>query len=140
MDNFQILIFNCSFDFSNTFKHLFIYNTKQNDVCPSVSISVTTETIRFYSSGSIPAGTSAVLGYFIGGWDTPNHPKNKKSPYHFFCCQGIKTLVLHHHFFLITPWGKVPRGQGRSRQFNTILYFITTFFYSITALGTFKEF
>ena len=38
----------------------------------SLKISVTTEPIGFYSSGSIPTGPVMVLGYFLGGWDTPN--------------------------------------------------------------------
>ena len=46
----------------------------------SLKISVTTEPIGFYSSGNIPTGPVVVLGYFLGGWDTPNPPKNKKKP------------------------------------------------------------
>ena len=53
-------------------------------VCPSLKISVTTEPIGFYSSGNIPTGPVVVLGYFLEGWDTPNPPKNIKSPLHFF--------------------------------------------------------
>ena len=52
-------------------------------VCPSLKISVTTKPIGFYSSGPV-----VVLGYFLGGWDTPNPPsppkKTKKSTPHFF--------------------------------------------------------
>ena len=54
-------------------------------VCLSLKISVTTEPIGFYSSGYIPIGPVVVLSYFLGGWDTPNPPKNKKNPPHFFC-------------------------------------------------------
>ena len=46
----------------------------------SLRISVTTEPIGFYSSGYIPIGPAVVLSYFLGGWDTPNPPKNKKIP------------------------------------------------------------
>ncbi len=70
------------------------FKTKQmNDVCPSVCLSVrlslkiseTTEPIGIYSSGNIPFGPVVVfIYYFLGGWDTPNPPKNKKSPCHFF--------------------------------------------------------
>ena len=48
-------------------------------VCPSVRpFLVTTEPIGFCSSGNIPIGPVVVVGYYIGGWDTPNPPKNKK--------------------------------------------------------------
>ena len=49
-------------------------------VLPSLKISVTTKSIGFYSSGNISTGPVVVLGYFLRGWDTPNHPKNKKNP------------------------------------------------------------
>ena len=57
-------------------------------VCPSVSqsvylklkISVTTELIGLYSSRNISTGPVMVLGYFLGGWDTPNPLKNYKYP------------------------------------------------------------
>ena len=53
-------------------------------VCPSVrlslQISVTTEPIAFHSLGNVPTGPVAVLGYFLGGWDTPNPPKNEIIP------------------------------------------------------------
>ena len=49
-------------------------------VRPSTKISVTTEPIGFYSSGNIPTGQVVVLGYFFWGGDTPNPPKNNKSP------------------------------------------------------------
>jgi len=32
-----------------------------------------------------------VLGYFLGGWDTPNPLKNKKFPRHF---QVIKDVII----------------------------------------------
>ena len=48
--------------------------------CLSLKISVTTETIGFYSSGDIPTGPVVVLSYFIGGWDNPNLPKKYKNP------------------------------------------------------------
>ena len=38
----------------------------------SLKISVTIEPIGFYSSGNIPTGPVVVLGYFLGGLDTPN--------------------------------------------------------------------
>ena len=38
-------------------------------VHPSLKISVTTEPIRFYSSGKIPTGPVVVLGFFLGGYD-----------------------------------------------------------------------
>ena len=53
-------------------------------ICLSLKISVTTQLIGFCSSGNIPIGPVVVLGYFLWGWDTPNHPKDKKSPRHFF--------------------------------------------------------
>ena len=40
----------------------------------NLKISVTTEPIGFYSSGNVPAGPVVVLGYFLGGWDTPIPP------------------------------------------------------------------
>ncbi len=43
-----------------------------------ISVSVTTEPIGFYTSGNISTAPVVVLGYFLGGWDTPNPPKNKK--------------------------------------------------------------
>ena len=57
-------------------------------VCPSVrlsvrlklKISVTAEPIGLYFSGIIPTGPVMVLGYFLGGWDTPNPPKKWKTP------------------------------------------------------------
>ena len=48
-------------------------------VCPSFKISVTTEPIVFYSSRNIPTGSLVVLSYFLGGWETPNHPKKQKN-------------------------------------------------------------
>ena len=80
-------------------------------VCPSLKISVTTEPIGFYSSGNIPTGPVVVLGYFLGGWDTPNPPKNKKIPPHFFFAEdflGPITNFAKKKF--ITSWGKAPRG------------------------------
>ena len=44
----------------------------------SLKISVTTESIGCYSSGNIPIGPVVVLGYYLGGWDTP--PKKTKKP------------------------------------------------------------
>ena len=58
-------------------------------VCQSLKISVTTEPIIFYYSGNIPTGPVVVLGYFLGGWDTPNPPKNKKIPPHFFFAEDF---------------------------------------------------
>ena len=40
-------------------------------VCLKLKISVTTEPIWFYSSDNIPTGLLVVLGYLLGGWDTP---------------------------------------------------------------------
>ena len=59
-------------------------------VRPSLKISVTTEPIGFYSSENIPTGTVVVLGYFLGGLDTPNPPKKKQknTPPHFFSLWG----------------------------------------------------
>ena len=45
-----------------------------------LKISVTAEPIWLYFSGIIPTGPVVVLGYFLGGCDTPNPPKNKKKP------------------------------------------------------------
>ena len=59
-------------------------------VSPSLKISVTTEPIGFYSSGYISIGPVVVLSYFIGGWDTPNPPKNKKIPPLFFIFGGVR--------------------------------------------------
>ena len=53
-------------------------------VCQSLKISVTTGPIIFYYSGNIPTGPVVVLGYFLGGWDTPNPPKKQKNPPPFF--------------------------------------------------------
>ena len=50
----------------------------------SLKISVTTEPIGFYFPGNIPTGPVVVLGYFLGAWDTPNPPKNKKLPLDIF--------------------------------------------------------
>ena len=44
-----------------------------------LKISVTTELIGLYSSGNIPTGPVVFLGYFLGGWDTPN-PEKTKTP------------------------------------------------------------
>ena len=49
-------------------------------VCPSLKILVTTALIGFYFSGNIPTGPVVVLGYFLGGWDTPNPQKTKNPP------------------------------------------------------------
>ncbi len=46
----------------------------------NLKISVTTEPIGLYSSGSIPTGPVVVLSYFLRGWDTPNPPKMKIPP------------------------------------------------------------
>ncbi len=42
----------------------------------NLKISVTAELIGLYSSGEIPTGPVMVQGYFSGGWDIPNPPKN----------------------------------------------------------------
>ena len=52
-------------------------------VYPSLKISVTNEPIEFYSSGNIPTGPVEVLGYFLGGWNTPNPPKKQKKSLNF---------------------------------------------------------
>ena len=62
-------------------------------VCQSLKISVTTGPIIFYYSGNIPTGPVVVLGYFLGGWDTPNPPKNKKIPPHFFLLKIFLVLL-----------------------------------------------
>ena len=87
-------------------------------VRPSVRLSVrpvTTEPIRFYSSGYIPSSPVVVLGYFLGGLDTPNPPKNKnkKKPIFFFFFFDKDFLVPFMNFaliFLITSWGKATIG------------------------------
>ena len=66
-------------------------------VRPSLKISVTTEPIGFYSSGNIPTGPVVVLGYFLGGWDTPNSPLNKKKPH-------PKDFFLHFLLNLSNCW------------------------------------
>ena len=51
----------------------------------SLKISVTTEPIGFYSSENIPTGPVVVLGYFIGGLNTPTTPfPDKNNPPWFF--------------------------------------------------------
>ena len=85
-------------------------------VCQSLKISVTTGPIIFYYSGNIPTGPVVVLGYFLGGWDTPNPPKNKKIPPHFFFLLKIFLVLLRispkKNF--ITSWGKAPEARGES--------------------------
>ena len=50
----------------------------------SLKISLTIEPIEFYSSGNITTGPVVVLGNFLGGYDTPNTPKNKKNSHQFY--------------------------------------------------------
>ena len=85
-------------------------------VRPFLKISVTTEPIGFYSSGNIPTGPVVVLGYFLGEWDTPNPPKNKKSPPFFLqgislvlFLQGISLVLLRiSSKFFLSPLGAKP--------------------------------
>ena len=89
-------------------------------VCPSVrlslQISVTTEPIAFHSLGNVPTGPVAVLGYFLGGWDTPNPPKNEIIPpprIFFYLRLVVEWGHLQRYlifFKLITSWGKASRG------------------------------
>ena len=76
----------------------------------SLKILVTTEPIGFYSSGNIPTGPVVVLGYFLGGWDTPNPPKNKKNPtpkifFYIFCKISVTADQIG-----LYPSGNIPTG------------------------------
>ena len=87
-------------------------------VCQSLKISVTTEPIIFYYSGNIPTGPVVVLGYFLGGWDTPNPPKNKKIPPHFFFCWRFSwSYYEFRQKKILSPLGAKPleaRGEAAS--------------------------
>ena len=71
-------------------------------VCPSLKISVTTKPIGFYSSGNIPTGAVVVLGYFLGGWDTPNPSpqKQKKIPPFFFVGDILGPFIFFYEIYL----------------------------------------
>ena len=62
-------------NYNNGLFYLSIIQSRTMSVCPSVclklKISVTAESIWFYSSGNIPSGSVVVLGCFLMGWDTP---------------------------------------------------------------------
>ena len=103
-------------------------------VCLSLKISLTTEPIRFYSSRNIPTGPVVVLGYFLGGWYTPNPKKKQKipPPPYFFSLEFFAYVLRIRHLFakigdpifsagyvkedvmigahIISSWGKAPRG------------------------------
>jgi hypothetical protein len=66
-----------------------------------LKISVTAEPNGLYSSGNIPTGPVVVLRYFLGGWDTPNPPKNKKIPPLFFIllCYRLPQAALYYFLF-----------------------------------------
>ena len=65
-------------------------------VCLSLKISITTKPIGLNSSGNIPTGPVVVLGCFLGGWDTPNLPKKKNTP--FF----LRRYLFFPNFFLVS--------------------------------------
>ena len=63
---------------------LLVYNTKQNYVCLFVClqqrITLTAGPIGFSFTGQLFIVPGKVCNYFLGGWDTPNPPKNEKYP------------------------------------------------------------